>query len=460
MLHIRSLRFRIAATFIVGTLVVSGGVAVATYLLVSRQLTQERVNSALRLSYSKMSTATETIQNVGKTKPVTAALIRDVLQRQGDVVVVGVDKVAAASSANFDEKDIPPALREAVKERKVGLATTTEGPRRLVFGSFIPESNESKGEIYFTYSLATVDRVMDLMRKIFLAVIAGAALAAGAVGIRLASATIRPLRLTAEAARGVAGGDLSTRLEVAGEDELAQLSSAFNQMTAALEERMARERRFVADVSHELRTPLTTLKTSIDFLADRVDDMPPKFLRPMALAAEEVRSLQRLVDDLLELSRMEAGGVMVASEEVDLVNFASEVTRRRAPGANVSVTGPPILIVRTDKTRLERVVGNLLENAVFHGGDLVEIGLERNDGVALITVRDHGPGIDPEKLPRIFERFWRGDTSRMRDGRIGSGLGLSIARENAIVIGADIDVASEPGYGTRFEVRIPTQASS
>jgi two-component system, OmpR family, sensor histidine kinase MtrB len=460
LLHIRSLRFRIAATFIVGTLVVSGSVAVATYLLVSRQLTQERVNSALNLSYSKLSTATDAIRSVGKTKAVTAAFIRDLLQRQGDVVVVGVDGVSAASSAVFDSKSIPAALREAVKAGKVGLATTTKGPRRLVFGSFIPESNKNKGEIYFAYSLATVDRVMNLMRKIFLAVIGAAALAAAAVGLRLASATIRPLRLTAEAAHGVAAGDLSTRLDVSGEDELAQLSNAFNRMTEALEERMARERRFVADVSHELRTPLTTLKTSIDFLADRVDDMPAKFSKPMALAAEEVRSLQRLVDDLLELSRMEAGGVMVASEEVDLVNFASELTRRRAPGANVSVSGPTTLIVRTDKTRLERVVGNLLENAVFHGGDEVEIGLERSDGIALITVRDHGPGIDPEKLPRIFERFWRGDTSRTRDGRIGSGLGLSIARENAIVIGADIDVASEPGYGTRFEVRIPTGTSS
>src|SRR5207249_2817525 len=109
------------------------------------------------------------------------------------------------------------------------------------------------------------------------------------------------------------------------------------------------------------------------------------------------------------------------------------------------------LVVRTDKMRLERVVGNLLENAVFHGaGKDVHIALESIDGVAKITVTDQGPGIDTEQLPRIFERFWRGDTARRRDGRVGSGLGLAIARENAMVIGAVVSVHSEVGVGTTF----------
>jgi two-component system sensor histidine kinase MtrB len=110
--------------------------------------------------------------------------------------------------------------------------------------------------------------------------------------------------------------------------------------------------------------------------------------------------------------------------------------------------------------RLERVVGNLLENAVFHGGGRsVRIDLDQVDDEALISVVDQGPGIDPEKLPRIFDRFWRGDISRQRDGRIGSGLGLSIARENALIIGAQIEVQSLPGEGARFDVRIPTGAA-
>jgi two-component system sensor histidine kinase MtrB len=227
-------------------------------------------------------------------------------------------------------------------------------------------------------------------------------------------------------------------------------------MTHALEERIARERRFVADVSHELRTPLTSLKTSIDFVAQRTEDIPAKFRGALGLASEEVRSLQRLVDDLLELSRVDAGGVLVEREDVDLVNFAHELARRRAPGANVLVTGPHELVVRTDKSRLERVVGNLLENAVFHGGEgSVRIDLDRSNGSARIAVTDEGPGIDAEKLPMIFQRFWRGDASRQRDGRIGSGLGLSIARENANIIGAEIAVESEPGRGTCFEVTLP-----
>jgi signal transduction histidine kinase len=458
-LHFRSLRFRVAAAFILGTLVISGMVAGSTYFLIRQRLRDDRVQASLKQSWKTIRILKEEVERAGTTG-ITPGDLRTRVQGRGDVVIIGgTPQVVEWSSVRFDEDDIPTELRRFVRQGKVGYVFDTKRPR-IIFGSLIPTEGE-RGEAYFAYSALKIDRTLNQLLKIFVVVMGAAALLAGAVGFRLASATIRPLRLAAVAARRVADGNLETRLDVAGEDELGRLANAFNEMTQALEERIARERRFVADVSHELRTPLTSLKSSIDYLADRVEDMPERFRGPVGLATDDVRSLQRLVDDLLELSRVEAGGVVAEREEVDLVNFAREVSRRRAPGANVVVTGPEELVVRTDKMRLERVVGNLLENAVFHGGDgFVRIDLEQSNGSALIAVTDEGPGIDAEKLPMIFERFWRGDSSRQRDGRIGAGLGLSIARENAMVIGAELGVASEPGRGTRFEVRIPILESS
>jgi two-component system, OmpR family, sensor histidine kinase MtrB len=450
-LGLQSLRFRLAAAYIIGTLFVAGVVAGATYLLVSRTLTSQRVQALTGQSFTgfrRVHNFLDTVREYSTNDIVTN------LQTRGNEVVVIMRGQAFASSARVNEDDIPRDLRRAVHEGKVGYEITSSSPRQLIFGSRVPDVPDH--EAFFFFSFAQLDRTLSILRKICFVVVAGAAAIAGAAGFELAGRTIRPLRLAADAARQVAEGNLDTRLEERGEDELGQLARAFNGMTETLTERIARERRFVADASHELRTPLTALKTSIDYLAERSGDLPSKLRGPLALAADEVRSFQRLVDDLLELTRAEAGNLDVSLEEVDLRDFATQVVRRRAPETPVDIRGPEGLIVRTDKMRLERVVGNLLENAVFHGaGKDVHIILEAQNGDAKITVSDQGPGIDSEQIGRIFERFWRGDTARRRDGRVGSGLGLAIARENAMLIGADIGVSSEPGVGTRFEVVLP-----
>jgi signal transduction histidine kinase len=458
-LAVRSLRFRIAAAYIIGTLGVAGVVAGSTFYLVSRTLTRQRTAAELRTAMNRF----ESLQGfLAKLPSGTRYTTKDVLtnlQTRAINVVVIANDTTLTSGPTFTADAIPGDLRSAVDHGHVGYeaipgAQVGGGPRRLVFGTRVP--GVPGHEAFLFFSLGQLDRTLALLRKILLVVVAIAAAFAGAAGFELAGRTIRPLRFAADAARRVAEGNLDTRLAETGSDELAQLAQAFNQMTEALTERIARERRFVADASHELRTPLTALKTSIDFLAERSADLPAKLRAPLALAADEVRSFQRLVDDLLELSRVEAGGVDVSNEEIDLRDFATQVVRRRAPDAPVRIDGPEGLIVHTDKMRLERVVGNLVENAVFHGaGKDVRIMLEANNGEAKITVTDEGPGIDAAQLPRIFERFWRGDSARRRDGRVGSGLGLAIARENATVIGANIGVASEPGVGTRFEVVLP-----
>ena len=165
----------------------------------------------------------------------------------------------------------------------------------------------------------------------------------------------------------------------------------------------------------------------------------------------------RLVDDLLELSRMETGAVETRDLDVELGDFATHVARLRARGHPVQVvTVPEGLVVRTDKLHLERVVGNLVENAVVHGlGRDVEVVVALREGRPTIEVADRGPGIPPEDLDRMFEPFWRGDQTRRRSANHGSGLGLAIARENAHLLGAELEVHSVVSEGTRFTVSLP-----
>jgi two-component system, OmpR family, sensor histidine kinase MtrB len=460
----RSLRVRIAVAYIVGSLFLSGGVALGTYGITSWVLTRQVVQSAKTQSFDELTFLKDSLEldhGPGKLR----SYLQTLQQRGSELIARTRTLPAESTSASLSERAIPLELRRAVERGRVGYAIFgAEGHRQIAFGSPVPtELVRAQGRIdpvytYFVYSLESADRTLGLLRGVLLAVVAVAGAVAGAVGLRLADRTIRPLRAAATAARKVAEGQLDTRLEVTGEDELARLVADFNRMAAALEDRIARELRFVSDASHELRTPLTALKTSIDYIATKSKELPAGLRGAVGLAADEVRSLGRLVDDLLELTRAEAGSIQVSWEEVDLRDFATQLVRRRAPNTPVEIEGPEQLIVRTDKMRLERVVGNLVENAVMHGGgERVRIALDTVDGIARISVADQGPGITPEQVPNIFDRFWRGDISRQRDGRVGSGLGLAIARENAKLIGADLRVESVVGEGTRFEVVLPRE---
>jgi len=448
----RSLRFRIAFGYIGGALLVSGLVAGATYALTSQSLTRQRVQAAKTRSLDAVAYINDYYQSsrANRSPSELLALLRE---RIGGEVIFVSPLGTGSSSPGLSETTIPVPLRHAVKSGRVGYVIYGS-PRDLVFGTQLP--NNRTIDAYFVYKLADLDETLSLLRKIFVAVVAFALALAAAVGFRLADRTIRPLRAASEAAGLVAKGRLDTRLEESSDDELGRLAKSFNQMAQSLGERIARERQFVSDASHELRTPLTALKTSVDYVADRASELPPRLASAIGLAAGEVRALQRLVSDLLELTRAEAGGAQVMKEDLDLIAFAHEVVRRRAPETPVEIVGPEHLIVQTDKARLERVVGNLVENAVVHGGGHeISIELSESNGHAVIQVTDRGPGIPEAQIQRIFERFWRGDASRHRHERVGAGLGLAIARENAGLIGAELHVDSTPDVGTTFEVRVP-----
>jgi two-component system sensor histidine kinase MtrB len=272
-----------------------------------------------------------------------------------------------------------------------------------------------------------------------------------------------PVRRLARAARQMSGGDLSVRVEPAGRDELAQLVTTFNTMASALQDKVgelevmeARARRFAGDVSHELRTPLTAMTAVADILGDdtaaSVDGTAAA-----RLVAQEIRHLNRLVEDLIEISRFDAGSAQLIAEDTDVAAAVQECLRARN-WADACPEVPAGLTVRLDRRRFDVIVANLVGNALRHGAPPVTVRASIQAGRAggselVLEVRDHGPGLPAGAIGHVFDRFYKADSARARSE--GSGLGLAIAQENARLHGGGIDAANDPGGGAVFTVRLP-----
>jgi two-component system sensor histidine kinase MtrB len=281
---------------------------------------------------------------------------------------------------------------------------------------------------------------------------------AGLAGALLARRTLAPVARASTAAHSLAEGLLDTRLPVESSDEFGAWATSFNEMADALEakitalsEAQARERRFTADVAHELRTPLTAIVNEASLLAEHIQRMPPEARRPAELLVEDVKRLRDLVEDLMEVSRLDAGTQPVRPERVDLGSLVGAAVRARGWADRVRVDADEVVLT-SDPRRIERIVANLIGNALEHGGREVSVRVGLDGLGAFVEVADSGPGIAREDLPHLFERFYKADPART--GR-GTGLGLAIALENARLLGGDVDVWSETGVGARFTLRLP-----
>ncbi|TDD90450.1 HAMP domain-containing protein [Actinomadura darangshiensis] len=282
-------------------------------------------------------------------------------------------------------------------------------------------------------------------------------LAAG-VSVLVATRLARPVRAVTAAARRMRAGDGSARVAVRAKGEVGELGAAFNEMSEHLD-RMERQRKaMVSDVSHELRTPLSNIRGWLEAAQDGVADLGPALT---ASLVEEATLLQHIVDDLQQLALADVGRLRLHPEPVDaadLVEQIATVYRAAAEAAElvltVEVTGRPRL--DADPVRLRQAVGNLLANAVRYtpSGGRVSLRAYADGDEVLIEVSDTGPGIEPEHLPHVFDRFWRAEKSRSRQSG-GSGLGLAIVRQLAEAHGGSAAVRSEPGRGATFVLRLP-----
>lgn len=297
---------------------------------------------------------------------------------------------------------------------------------------------------------------------------AGVALIALALTVLASRRVLRPVAALTAAAQRLERGDLSQRVEASGRDELAQLTTAFNSMADSIAGNEEQRRRLASDVAHELRTPLANIRGYVEAAQDGVTPTDPALL---ASLHEEAVLLQRLVDDLQTLSLAEARRLPLHLEVVDLKDVVAQAAtafRVFAEGAEVElVTEAQIptwegtemaTAVDTDPLRLRQVLGNLLANALRYTpkGGRVTVRLARAGDIVALSVADTGPGIAPEHLPHVFDRFWRADASRNRDSG-GSGLGLSICHRLIDALGGSIMVESAVGKGTTFTIRLPAR---
>ncbi|WP_416069253.1 ATP-binding protein [Streptomyces buecherae] len=373
----------------------------------------------------------------------------------------------------FDWEMVPDALRKAVNEKRAVDGSNAypyhlywqrislDGAPYLVGGAKVIGGGPTG------YMLKSLENERQDLNSLAwsLGIATGLALIGSALLAQAAAATVlRPVQRLADAARKLGEGKLDTRLRVSGTDELADLSRTFNRTAESLEKRVddlsAREassRRFVADMSHELRTPLTAITAVTEVLEEEADSLDPMIAPAVQLVVSETRRLNDLVENLMEVTRFDAGTARLVLDGVDVADQVTACIDARAWLDAVELDAERGIVARLDPRRLDVILANLIGNALKHGGSPVRVSVRPAADELLIEVRDHGPGIPEEVLPHVFDRFYKASASRPRSE--GSGLGLSIALENAHIHGGEITAANSPEGGAIFTLRLPMDAS-
>jgi signal transduction histidine kinase len=424
--------------------------AAGSYAVVRQARLDDSVDRALAQARFNLDFAAEAL-DVSSGEQATTDLLA-AFERRGDFDTVGTTAGRSfSSSLSVDYAQVPADLRRLVQDGQLGYERADLGGEpSLVAGGRVPGSDT---ELYFVSSEQELQDELRQLGTILLVGVAILALVGTLVGAILARRTLAPVGRASEAARSLAEGLLETRIPVESADEFGAWAVSFNEMAEALQAKITalsqaqtRERRFTSDVAHELRTPLTALVGEAELLAEQLDAMPSDARRPAELLIADVARMRRLVEDLMEISRLDASGEAVHRERVDVGALVAATVRSRG-WEDVKIEGDGA-IVETDPRRLERIVANLVGNAVEHGGGHVKVRVSDQT----VEVSDTGRGIPAEHLPHVFERFYKADPARTGGG---SGLGLAIALENAHLLGAELEAWSEKGRGTRFTLRLP-----
>jgi two-component system sensor histidine kinase MtrB len=389
-----------------------------------------------------------------------------------------VPEVPEVSSGDVSGSTIPTSLRERVtssnqQEQEFvrvhysGSDTTKPG---VAIGSMVTLPVAGGYELYFVFPMDREQATLDLVRRTLLGGGIALVLLVGAVAFVVTRQVVSPVRQAAAVAHRLSSGRLQERMRVRGEDDLARLAASFNTMAASLQAQIAQlenlsrvQQRFVSDVSHELRTPLTTIRMAADVLHESRADFDPAVARSAELLATQLDRFESLLTDLLEISRIDAGGELLDLEPVDLRDLAARVVEAATPLAQgvLDLHVPPReCVAEVDSRRIERVLRNLVVNAIEHSNGkpiLVRVATddEHPPRAVAVSVRDHGVGLRPGEAALVFNRFWRADPSRARTVG-GSGLGLAIASEDVRLHGGWLQAWGEPGEGSCFRMTLPT----
>lgn len=328
-----------------------------------------------------------------------------------------------------------------------GTAITTDprtGKKILVIGIYFFKTDYYLVEMF---DLSVLDTDLAALRWKLVYIAAGVSVLGIGAALLIARRIRRPILSVSGAAKELGEGALDVRVPVKGHDEVADLARSFNAMAQRLGESIDQQRRFVADVAHDLRTPLASMVAVVDNLDDAT---PATRTRATEILGTQARRLARLVEDLLEIARFDAGKAELQTEIVDLAALVADAAE--VSDVDIALTGRSEVVA--DPRRVHTVVTNLLTNAARHGAAPITVTIEDTGSEVVLRVRDSGPGVPEDLLPILFDRFVRGDHARQTGG---NGLGLSIARENTLVHGGTLTVHNDGG--AVFTLTLPRQTT-
>jgi two-component system sensor histidine kinase MtrB len=325
-------------------------------------------------------------------------------------------------------------------------------------------------QLYYVFPATQEQQTLLLVQKTLIGVGVALVVLLAAIASLVTRWVVLPVRHAAQAAQRLSAGQLEERMQVRGADDLAALATSFNEMAASLQDKLREleelssvQLQFVSDVSHELRTPLTTIRMAGDVLFESKEQFDPASARSAELLQSQIERFEALLVDLLEISRYDANAATLEAEPVDVCDLvrrsaddAQQLSERR--GARIEFRLPARCEAEVDRRRVERILRNILVNAVEHGeGKDVVVTVDGDRDAVAVAVRDHGVGLHPGEDQLVFDRFWRADPSRARTSG-GTGLGLAIALEDARLHGGWLQAWGEPGKGCVFRLTLPREA--
>lgn len=373
---------------------------------------------------------------------------------------------------------VPTTLRTEVQKSKTAQWSKTiiryvsgKNVPGLAIGQKVSIPNAGSYEMYLIFSLENQNNTLELLSRSLSVTGLALVILIGLITWLVVRQVVRPVRNAARIAEEFAAGNLNLRMQVESNDELARLGTAFNEMASSLQHQISRlenlsrvQQRFVSDVSHELRTPLTTLRMAAEMIHSERKDFDPNISRSSELLIAQLDRFERLLEDLLEVSRFDAEAAVLENVQFDMINLVTRcisdlslLASERGILIEIHHPDQPVL-VNADIRRVERIMRNLISNAIeYADGRPVKVTIVETDSALAVGVRDYGVGLDELSVYRVFDRFWRADPSRARI-RGGTGLGLSIALEDARLHNGELEAWGRPGAGAHFVLTLPKWA--
>lgn len=444
-----SLRERVSVTFGTGAFALSVLLALTTYTVATDYLWSQRLDTTVRQ-------AAFHARAVDDAWPATRPAVKRLLAR--------VDENGGRASRPLliwdgewhdirfapGHRALPAAFRAAAENREA-VTQRFRTTNSLAVAIAVPVNDGTYVEVV---ALRQLDKTLSSLSMIFVLTTTMTTLLGLLMGGWASRRALRPLTSVTTAASAIAEGDLAARLDVHSDRDLAPIAEAFNRTASRLQARVERDARFAANVSHELRSPLTTMVNAVDVLRARGNALDPEAREVLELLADDVHRFARTVNDLLEISRLDADAVQPTLEPVHLGEFVRSVADRCAGRPVTRVEDGVDPVVAIDKRRIERVIENLMQNADLHGGGAVCVDVSVTPSeFARISIEDHGPGIPEAQRERIFQRFTR--ATRADSSATGAGLGLALVAEHVKLHGGRVWVDAVEGGGARFIAELP-----